>query len=345
MTSEAIYNVVQFGAQPAHGTPVDATYLMPVDAGSVAELDRATTSPTEDYGDGERHHTSRGYHGVRAAGSSITAEVRFQDFMHFLEMHASGGVIPSVVGDHFGWEYLWDSGEDTLTRYTVEMGTDATQDQWQLSDCLIDQLDIGYDALTVPGASPWKATATFLAKDRLANALTAGLEPPDNLDTWLGHFTTLHAGPVTEAFADLDELPAHLASFHMRSSLGLARRKYGAPAGDTFDLYGRSAQGEVTFDAMVRISSASKPLIEDVFNVAGSDVVEQRWRLPTAGTGDNASLIDARVRFNANPIGDRDGEHVYAVTGYFVKDPTLASRARLFIENNVESLPTGGSGS
>jgi hypothetical protein len=343
MSAESVFNIVQLGPQAAHGTPVPATYLFPVDPGSLPELDRATTSPEEDYGDVDMHHADRGYHGVRAAQTSLTAESRFEDVIYPLDMHAAGGVIPTEdTPGEFEWEYLFDSVDDTLTRYTIEMGsTETPEDQWELSDCLVDEFEWGFDALTVPGASPWKFTATILAKNRLATTLTPGLTPPATLETMLGHFTTLHEGDIGEAFGDLDELAVHLAMFRMRSSLGLNRRKYGAPAGDTFDLYGRG-KAQVRFDAMVRISSESKGAIEDAWNVAGAQVLEKRWRLNIAGTNGSAH-IDARVRFETNPISDRDGEHVYGVTGYFVKDPELVSRGRIVITNGIEALEAAGS--
>lgn len=342
MTANATFNVVQLGAQADLGTAVAAARLFPVDPGSVPDLDRATQSPDEDYGDVDRHHEDRGYHGVRAAQTSITAEARFEDVMDVFEMHVAGGVTPSASDDDFEWDYTFDSDTDTLTPYTLEIGDDAAQNQYQLPDCLIDQLDYGYDALTAPGASPWKLTATVFSTNRIPQALTSGLSAPSPLETMLGHHTTLFEGPTSEGFDELDELTASLAMFRFRSALGLNRLAYGAQTGDTATEYSRG-RAETSFEAMVRVTATSKTNVHDIWNVASSLATERRWRVRTYGSGDKMQTIDAQVRFTAIPIGDRNGEHVYSVQGYFVKCSTLDSRGRIKIVNGVSSLPGAGS--
>lgn len=339
MTSSAVFNTIALGAQAAHGSPVSAAVIFPADAGIMPDLDRATTSPEEDYGDISRHHAGRSYHGVRGAGITLAAEVRFEDLPEILEMHAEGGVVPVASGDDWVWTYDFDEEADTLTRYTIETGADAAQDQWRIDDCLATDLELGYDALTAPGASPWRLSATILGKDRVQQALTPGLSAPLPLESILGHHTVLHEGPTSEAFGDLDELVAHLAQFRMRSALNLVRQPYGATDEDTFTLYTRGG-GAVDFDAQLRISATSKTNIHDVWNVDDHLVTERRWRIRATGSGDKAMVIDARVALNAVPIGDRNGERIYSVTGYFVKDPTLATRARIAVTNQVETLPS-----
>jgi hypothetical protein len=340
MTSSAVFNTVALGAQAAHGTPVAARVIFPVDPGIMPDLDRATTSPEEDHGDISRHHAGRSYHGLRAAGMTLTGEARFEDLPELLEMHAEGDAVPvDAGGGIFEWDYTFDETADSLVRYTLETGADAAQDQWELSDVLVNSLELGFDALTVPGASPWKFSAELYAKDRLQAALTPGLTAPLPLETMLGHHTALHEGPTSEAFGDLDELAAHLAQFRFTSNLNLSRAAYGNATDDTFASYIRGG-GEITFDAMVRISSSSKTNVHDIWNVGSSLVTERRWRLAVTGSGDKAMEIDARVAFTAVPIQDRDGERIYGVSGYFVKDPTLASRCRLMVASGVEELPS-----
>lgn len=339
MTSSAVFNTIALGAQAAHGTPVAAAIIFPADAGLMPELDRATTSPEEDHGDISRHHAGRTYHGVRGASMSLAAEVRFEDLPEILEMHAAGGVVPVETTGDFEWVYDFDEESDTLTRYTVETGADAVQDQWEISDVLATDVEIGYDALTVPGASPWRLSASLLGKDRVQAALTGGLSAPLPLETMLGHHTTLNEGPTSEAFGDLDELAAHLAQFRMRSALNLNRAVYGSTSGDTMASYIRGG-GAVEFDAMIRISATSKTNIHDIWNVGGAQVTERRWRINVAGSGNKAMAIDARVAFTTVPIQDRNGERVYGVSGFFVKDPTTATRCRIAVTNQVETLPS-----
>lgn len=342
MSSDATFNVTQIGAQAEHGTAVAAARVFPTDPGVVFDLDRATTSVDEDWGDADRHHAGRSYHGVRAATTTLNFEGRFEDIMDPLEMHVAGGVTPSAVGDDWSWQYDFDSDTDTLTRYTLEGGTDQVADQWRMGDCLIDEFEYGYEALTAPGAAPWKASATVFGVDREPHALTVGVEVNEALETMLGHHTVLHEGPISEAFGDLDELEVHLAMFSLRSSNGLIRRPYGAADNDRFQAYGRG-KAEVGFSAMIRITSTSRTNLYDVWNVEGSLVTERRWRIATSGSGNKAQTIDAQVAFTAVPIGDRDGEHVFSVEGYFVKNATLGSRGRITVVNGIESLPGAGS--
>jgi hypothetical protein len=335
--SDAVFNTIQLGQQSVHGTPVAASVIYPADAGAIIELDRATTSPEEDYGDISRHHSGRSYHGVRAAQLPLASEARFEDLPEVLEMHVEGGVVPTGAGPYV-WIYDFDETADTLKRYTVEAGTNETEDQWEISDCLATDLELGFDALTVPGASPWKVSASLLGKDRVQAALTGALSAPAVLETMLGHNTTLLEGTTATAFAALGALPASLAQFRMRSALNLGRRVYGGSA-DTFSAYGRG-RGVIEFDAMVKISATSKTNIHDIWNVAGAVPTERRWRINVAGSGTKVMTIDFRPVFTAVPIGDRDGERLYSLSGYFVKDATLASRGRITITNSVATLPS-----
>jgi hypothetical protein len=255
-------------------------------------------------------------------------------------MHVEGGVAPSSGT----WQYDYDETSDSLVRYTLETGADAVQDQWQMQDVLCNQLELGFDALSVPGASPWKFSAELFAKNRILNPITPDLTAPLPLESMLGHHTALLEGPVATAFGSLVELEAHLAQFRLTSNINLTRQAYGATDDDTFSHYTRGG-GEVTFTAMIRISADSKTNVHDVWNVDDHLVTERRWRLVVAGSGTKQMTIDARVAFTAVPIQDRDGERIYSVNGYFVKDPTLASRGRFTLTNGVSALPSAGGGS
>jgi hypothetical protein len=333
---DAVFNVTQLGQQSAHGTPVAASVIYPADAGAMIELDRSTTSPEEDYGDLSLHHSGRAWHGVRAAQLTLASEARFEDLPEILEMHVEGGVTPTGTGPYV-WQYDFDETSDTLKRYTIEAGSDDALDQYEISDCLATDLELGFDALTVPGAQPWRMSATILGKDRVVAALTPGLSAPATLESMLGHNTTLHEGTTSTAFSALGELSAHLAQFRLRSSLNLARRVYGGS--DSATGFGRQRAG-VEFDALVKISASSKANIHDVWNVSGSIPTERRWRIKVDGSGTKEMTIDARVLFRTVPISDRDGERIYQVNGVFVKDATLASRGRFTITNGVATLPS-----
>ena len=69
-----------------------------------------------------------------------------------------------------------------------------------------------------------------------------------------------------------------------------------------------------------------------------SSLHPRRWRL-TCLSGVNSFIIDGRVRFKTVDLGDSNGEHLYSITGHFVKDATLAGRAKFTLANAVATIP------
>lgn len=337
--SEAIYNVVQFGRQAAMGTPVAATTVFPVDAGFTGfDLDRASESPDEDFGDESREQPGRESTGTRLATASLPFVARFQDIAHVFEMHAHA-TTGTPSGTAAPYTYTWTLGNGTAQKlYTIEAGVDgSTQDEWEAQDVVGTGLNLGFDALSAPGNSMWRGAADLVASDWVAAAITGSQSAPSVLETLEGHLTQLYQGPVGTAFASLPELTS-LKAFSFNSAQNNQGRAYGGTA-DKVTAWGKSGKGEVGFDAMIGITSASKTGVLDIYHAAGSVVTERRWRVKVNGSGDNSLTIDARVRFRAVPVGDHEGERLYAVSGVFVKDPTLGGRAQFALTNAVSSIP------
>jgi len=341
---DVAFNKVQLGFQASHGTPVAATYMLPVEPGTLIIPDRAPQSAREDFGRMGIHNPGRGYTGVRTASlSQLQGEVTYEDFLRQLELHALGGETPAVVDTNARqWDYPFNETSDTTVRGTLEVGTESALDQWEISDLLINELTWGFDDITVGGASPWKYTATVLGKDRVLAALTGSLTPPAILETVLGHETAIFEGPTSTAFGSLAELSAHLVQFRATSTRSLTQRAYGGA--DTFTAYGMGPC-EVTFTARLKMSATTDDDILDIYNVSGSVMTERRWRVKATGsviptTTTNKQLIqDMRVRFTATPVGDRDGEHIWDIAGYLVYDSTLASRCQVSLINAVTARP------
>ena len=334
--AEIAFNKLQMGIQSAHGTAVPATQIFPVDSGTVIDLDRAYRSPEEDYGSLARHQPGRGSYGVRGAEVRIAGDASYELIMYMLEAHLAGGVTPSGSGPYV-WAYPGDISSDSTKRLTLEVGTEATQDQWRIHDCLVDELTLSFDALEAPGNSPWKFSATLLGRDRTANALTAALSAPSALETMEGHLTQLYEGSTATAFASLAELTLSLISFSWTSRRGLIRRKRGSASSDTFDIYGFGKR-ESSFEAMVAMGATAKTDIYDIYNAAGGIVGERRWRVKANGTSPRLFTVDGRVRFTSIPIGDNNGEHVYQVNGDWVYDSTNATDVKATVTNSVATL-------
>lgn len=332
--AEVVFNKMQIGRQAALGTPVAATILFPVDSGVVIDLDRAYLSPNEDYGGRSRHRPDRGTYGVRGAQLSFNADARFEDIIDLLEMGLAGGVTPSGAGP-YTWAYAADELTHTLRPYTIEVG-DETQ-EWETSDALVDTLDIGYDALSAPGNTPWRVAATILGGDRLASTFTGGLSARAGLETAEGHLTTLAEGTTATAFASLTALTGSLVSYRFRLNNNLVRRVYGG-ATDVFTAWGFSDRREVSVEAMVKMTATTKTNIHDIFNAAGALAQERRWRILATGSGTKTLTIDQRVRFEAVPIGERDGEHVYNATAHTVYDSTNASDLKITVVNSISAI-------
>src|SRR5207253_39393 len=107
--AEAVFNIVQLGRQSVVGTAVAATTIFPADAGFLGfDLARAAESPDEDFGSTSREQPGRGSTGVRWATATLPTVMRFQDFMHPLEMHVQTGVTPTVSGGYWSYVYTFD---------------------------------------------------------------------------------------------------------------------------------------------------------------------------------------------------------------------------------------------
>ena len=343
--TEAVYNIIQFGRQANVATAVAATTLFPADAGFLGfELDRAAESPDEDFGSPSREQAGRESYGVRWATASLPFVARFQDFMHPMEMHVD--TIGTPTGTASPYSYVWTFDEtggallsDVVKPYTFEYGVDgSTQDEWRAYGVVADALELGFDALSAPGNSMWRGTLGLVGIAREATAITAGQSAPATLETMEGHLTTLAEGSTSTAFGSLSVLTGSLKQFSFRSANSAVGRAYGGSS-DLATGIGRSAKGEVEFDALIGISATSKTDIHDIFNVAGSIPTERRWRLTCSGTSPNSLTIDFRCRFRAVNLGDHEDEHLYAVNGVWVKDSTLGGRGTFTLANAVATIP------
>ena len=342
--SEGVFNIVALGRQADIATAVAASTIFPVDAGFLGfELDRATESPDEDFGSTSREYPGRESHGVRWATASLPFVARFEDIVHALEMHVDTIGTPTGTASPYEWGYVFDETGSLLNvalkPYTIEYGVDgSTQDEWRAVGVIATDLELGFDALSAPGNSMWKGTLGLVAIDREPNALTGTATAPATLETMEGHLTTLAEGPTGTAFASLAALTGSLKQFSMRSAVNAVGRVYGGTS-DKATSIGRSAKGTVEFDALIGISSTSKTDVHDVYNVAGSVVTERRWRIAVDGSGVNAMTLDGRVRFRSVNVGDHEDERLYAVSGVFVYDATLAGRGKFTLSNAIATIP------
>lgn len=282
--SEAVFNIVQLAQQSADVTGVAAKILVPVDAGVVIDEDRSPVSPDEDYGENAVGQPSRGTYGLRGSSINVTGEVRAEDFIEILSMHAKGGVTATGGAGAYTWVYPFDLTSDSLKRYTIESGVvGVANDQWRAVGCLCNSLEIGFDALAAPGNAPWKFTAGIEGLYRERSDLTAALSPYSPLETLEGHMTKLYEGVTTTGYGSLGEAAATLKSFKLNSELNLVRRAYGGST-DYASGWGYSARKALTFTAELAINATTHADVSDIYETAGSLMVERRWRVLARGS-------------------------------------------------------------
>lgn len=337
---ENVFHVAQIAPQvsgtfAAPGASVAAITILPVTAPVGIELDRASRYPAEDYGKNVKNHAGRGYHGVRGSTLDLEGELTFEQAMHLFEMHYAGAVTPTGTNP-YTWGYLLEHGSPTLLPYTVETGGESSTDQWEAAGVLIDELSLGFDDLDAPGAHPWTFRASCLGLTRAVAALTGSLSSTA-VETMQGHLTILKQGSTGTAFASLSELALSLVAFNITSRRYLVRRNYGGTT-DVATGYGFRQKTVAEVTAKVKISSTAKTDIHDAWNSSGTALGEKRWRLEVDGTGDNVADLDFRFGMFAVPVGERDGERVYEVTGETVEDSTLGGQAKWTIVNSIADL-------
>jgi hypothetical protein len=340
--SEEVFGIAQIGRQAgdfyAPGAAVAGAILYPVGEPITVDLDRASTYPSEDYGVNFDAHPTRGSHGNRGGSFDMTSEARFEDLGEILESHYTGEVTPTG-GPTFTWVWDFAVGAPTIVPMTVRSGSETTQDQWAAVGSLVDELNLSFDDLDAPGHHPWMVDASMLCLDRESSALTADVDAPTSLESMLGHLSTISLGSTATAFASLTEITASLVSFGINTQRNLVLRPYGDDDSDLATGYGFSAKssGEVTFK--VKISATTKSVLHDAWNSSGAELDELRGRVTVNGSGSKLVHVDFRAGLTAVPVGTRDGERVYEVTGKLVRDgDAIPGPARISILNGVSAL-------
>lgn len=323
--AEMVFDVIQLGRQTVAGTAVAATKRWPGKA-DAPNLDRSYRTPDEDWGRIGLEQANRGNYGARGADCRLTADVTYETVMDALEMHLAGSIVPTGTNP-YTWTYSADETSLTTKYYTIELGSETAQDQWRLTGCVIDELSLGFDALSAPGNAPWTLEGSVLALNREINALTGALSGPSVAESLEGIYTTLSEGSTATAFGSLPELAGSLKSFRLTSRMPFVRRIYGGTS-DIATAWGLSEHGTVTFTAAVKIGGTAKTNLHDIYNVSGSTPTDRRWRIRhTSGT--KTFTVDSRVRFTTTGRGNHEGEAIYEIEGVMAYDATLGSRLQI----------------
>ena len=218
------------------------------------------------------------------------------------------------------------SASPTIVPYTVEV-VDGVQ-AWEAWGVLAERIDLGFDALAVPGNSMWTISADLKAINNATTTATGSLSVPSTLETMEGHLSQIYEGATGTAFASLSELSASLISYRLSINTPKNFRVYGDDADDFASGWGLGK------------SSAISDFF-DIYNVSGSVPTARRWRVKCTGSSPKTVTIDHRVVFtdvHVNPDG-RDGERTVDVSGYAIYDSTLGSDVEIIQTGTNTALP------
>lgn len=341
--SENVFNILQMGVQSgtfdAPGSAVAAGVLIPIADTISPELTMGGVYPQMDRGRNVRNMGGSGYKGVRQSTVTVPSEVRFEDVILWLERIYGHATPSSLGGGYYSWAHKFETGAPTVIPATFELGNiDATAAQERMVSCLVDQLTLGYSAVTAGQASPWTLSAQLLAFDLEPNNLTGSVsEIAASLETVQGHLTRFYEGTVATAFGSLGELGL-LRSFTMTPNRALVARAYGG-SDDLPTKFGFREMSNATYEAVVAVSTSAKTDLHDVWRTSGGTLGERRIRLKAAGTGTKSFQIDARAGMFAIPWDDSDGERVYRISGEFSDDTTLDASHLVTTVNQISALP------
>ena len=320
--AESIYRGLQLGVETTYGTAVAATTILPVDEGSGEfELNRATRFPEEDFGTQVAFLSSRGSHGVRIGTGSVSADARFEDLGHFLQMMI--GAAAYTGAGPYTQTYTAGTTTDTTKSYTVEVTNDV--ETFIATGVKATSLELSYDAIAAGENTPWKVSADLQANNVTTGTATAALTIPSTLETIEGHLTQLYQGTTATAFGSLGELAAHLVQYSLRIEQEKPLRPYGSTVDYATEVGLRKRRS--TWNALVKLSATSMADIYDIFDDPGGDVTERRWRIKASGSGTKSLTIDHRVAF-MNVVRDpngRDGEYLLSIEGNATYDATQAT--------------------
>jgi hypothetical protein len=335
--SENVFNILQMGPQSgtfdAPGSAVAATVLIPISDKISPDLTLGGAYPALDRGRNVRTMGGSGYKGVRSAAVTVPSEVRFEDIWKWLEL--AYGHVSATGTNPYTRLYAFETGAPTVIPATFELGNiDAAAAQERMPSCLIDQLTMGFSAITAGQASPWTLSAQLLGFDLEPSALTGSLAAAASvLETVQGHLTRFYEGVVSTAFGSLGELGG-LRSFTMTANRNLRLRAYGGTT-DMATKFGYGDMSTATYEAVVAVSTSAKTDLHDVWRTSGGSLGERRMRWAAAGSGSKAFTIDARAGMFAIPWDDSDGERVYKISGEFADDTTLDASHTVTVVNTV----------
>lgn len=331
VTGERSEHLVAMADEATRGVEVDPTAIIPGNSSSIVSLDRAYASPDEDYGVFALSQPGRANYGVRLATMTLSAIARYEDLYQALKGSLEGGVAP-VHASFYTRTYTRDMTADSLISKTIQEGDNIKAQQMLYS--LITQLKLSFAALAAPGNAPWQLEAQYLGIDRTEVTFTGTPAAAANMESIMGHLTTVSFGSTSTAFGSLTPL-AGLSSMDLTVPTGVTPRKWGGST-DKFDAIGRR-KTQPTWALVLLETSGTLAGPLATYQTAGTIVGQARMRISAAGAiSGNAITIDSRVNYKAVQIGEgANGETIYAVDADAVYDGTLASDVVIALVNSV----------
>jgi len=333
---EVALRFIQGGYEGSKGTATAATTQL------LGKITSTSFNSPREFVDEDRSSLVGAYRvtqGIKDHGFVFEGEATYEQLGWHFGTGVKGSVSATTVGTT-GKQYVFTpnatSAGDDLKAATVEFGDDSQE--FELTYCEIASWTLGFDALTVGGTFPLMFSANYVGQAVTSNTKTASLSVP-TVESIDGATGSVSIGATSVAFGSLTALTGSLRSFRLNYDNALGRKVF-VGGGRTYSDIGRGRR-MISFDAVFEGNS------DGVTRFVEWDLAtEKRLRLAFAGSlisgsspaTANQLRIDGRVLFTSfDPVGSVDTNTIYAISGQYIYDSTLASDIQMTLINNQAS--------
>jgi hypothetical protein len=324
---EVALRTLQGALETTKGTAKIATRIL------AAKITGPSFNRNREWVDEDRGSFVRNYRRVSGAkdyGFTLDVEAAsYEQLPWFFETAVKGSVTATGGAITFTPSSTGVSGDD-LSAATIDFGDDTGM--FQMTYCEANSWTLGFDTLAVGAAQPVKWSGSYFAKSLTSNSQPSNALTYPTLTTIEATAGTFYLGPITTVFASLPAVSGSLRSFNLAYDSALSKKVF-VGDGKEYSAIGRGKRS-ITFDAVFEGNAVGTTRFTE-WDLDTS----KRLRLKFVDSA-KSFTIDGRVKFDTfDPVGAVDTNTVYALSGSFEYDATLASDIQ-FAFVNGESTPT-----
>lgn len=327
---------IQAAYESVKGTALNATTVL------LGKITSTSFNSPREFVDEDRSSLVGAYRynqGIKDHGFVFDGEATYEQFGWHAGTCIKGDVAATTINST-GKQYIFTpnstSAGDDLESATIEWFDDTQE--YELTYCEGTSWTLGFDALTVGGTFPLMFSANYVGQAVASNTKTAALSMPtvESIDGATGDF---YIGSNSTAFASLSALTGSLRSFRLNYDNALGRKVF-VGDGRQFSNIGRGRR-MIGFDAVFEGNSDGVTRFVE-WNLATEKRMRLRWQGGIITSSSPATtkklIIDGRVLFTSfEPVGTVDTNTVYAISGQYIYDSTLASDIQFTLVNDQAS--------